>query len=198
VAMVCHGELARTRPPALHLTEFYLWMSVGGAIGGLGTAIVAPPLVRTLLEYRVALVLACLLTPRLADARKGIGWADIALPGALAGLVLILVRVTRLMPQDDVVPSLILFGIPALVFFAFRRHPLRFGLSVGALLVLTSWTVDAGITVLYRDRSFFGVYRVVDMQDTSIRALFHGTTIHGAQNREVPHRREQLLYYDRG
>ena len=34
VALVCHGELARTRPPVTHLTIFYLLMSIGGALGG--------------------------------------------------------------------------------------------------------------------------------------------------------------------
>jgi len=34
-AMVAHGELARDRPAARHLTEFYLWMSVGGVLGGM-------------------------------------------------------------------------------------------------------------------------------------------------------------------
>src|SRR5688572_15659902 len=34
VAMVCHGELARLRPPAARLTEFYLLLSVGGVLGG--------------------------------------------------------------------------------------------------------------------------------------------------------------------
>jgi hypothetical protein len=33
--MVCHGELARTKPDARYLTGFYLTVSVGGAIGGL-------------------------------------------------------------------------------------------------------------------------------------------------------------------
>src|SRR5262249_51936234 len=30
VTMVCHGRLAGDRPPPRHLTEFYLWLSVGG------------------------------------------------------------------------------------------------------------------------------------------------------------------------
>ena len=34
-AMVCHGQLAADRPPPGHLTEFYLWMSLGGVVGGL-------------------------------------------------------------------------------------------------------------------------------------------------------------------
>ncbi|MEN9933614.1 MAG: hypothetical protein RLZZ387_193 [Chloroflexota bacterium] len=60
-AMVCHGELARDRPPAAQLTAFYLWMSVGGALGGLFNAVVAPLLFDTVLEYPLVLVLACLL-----------------------------------------------------------------------------------------------------------------------------------------
>ncbi len=34
-SMVGHGEMALDRPAARHLTEFYLWMSVGGVLGGL-------------------------------------------------------------------------------------------------------------------------------------------------------------------
>ncbi len=34
IAMFCHGELARCRPAVRHLTAFYLWMSVGGVLGG--------------------------------------------------------------------------------------------------------------------------------------------------------------------
>ena len=37
-AMVCHRELAHRRPPAQQLTEFYLWMSFGGMLGGVLTA----------------------------------------------------------------------------------------------------------------------------------------------------------------
>jgi hypothetical protein len=40
--MVCHGELARTRPASGHLTGFYLWMAAGGVIGGLFNALLAP------------------------------------------------------------------------------------------------------------------------------------------------------------
>ena len=36
-ALVCHGELAKDRPSVAHLTEFYLWMSVGGMLGGIST-----------------------------------------------------------------------------------------------------------------------------------------------------------------
>ena len=41
-AMVCHAQLAAERPEPSQLTEFYLWMSLGGVVGGLLTALVAP------------------------------------------------------------------------------------------------------------------------------------------------------------
>jgi hypothetical protein len=33
VSMVCHGELAKHRPEAAHLTAFFLCMSIGGVLG---------------------------------------------------------------------------------------------------------------------------------------------------------------------
>ena len=41
-AMVAHRTLYEARPPARYLTEFYLWMSLGGALGGLAAALIAP------------------------------------------------------------------------------------------------------------------------------------------------------------
>ncbi len=68
VAMVCHGELARTRPPATHLTEFYLWMSLGGVLGGLFNALAAPLIFNDIIEYYVVLAIAGMLLPARAKA----------------------------------------------------------------------------------------------------------------------------------
>ena len=62
-AMVCHGELAASRPAAAYLTEFYLWMSIGGVLGGVLNAIVAPLIFSTVLEYPIMIAVACLLRP---------------------------------------------------------------------------------------------------------------------------------------
>jgi hypothetical protein len=91
VALVCHGELARTRPAPRHLTEFYFLMSLGGVLGGLFNALVAPLVFRSVLEYEVALVCACLLLPRLFSG--GQVWLSRLFPERLAGLVGILVDV---------------------------------------------------------------------------------------------------------
>jgi SAM-dependent methyltransferase len=69
VAMVCHGELAHDRPPTRYLTEYYLWLSVGGVAGGLFNALIAPLVFNSLLEYKLMVVVAALLLPPLLDGR---------------------------------------------------------------------------------------------------------------------------------
>jgi hypothetical protein len=56
--MVCHGELVRLKPDPRHLTSFYLMISVGGALGGLFVAILAPHVFHTYAELLLSLV-AC-------------------------------------------------------------------------------------------------------------------------------------------
>jgi hypothetical protein len=59
--MVCHGELARSRPSARHLTAFYLTIAAGGALGGVSVAIFAPRIFAENTEYLIALSAACIL-----------------------------------------------------------------------------------------------------------------------------------------
>src|SRR6202035_4310832 len=62
-AMVCHGELARRRPPAANLTEFYLYVSLGGVLGGIFNALIAPTIFPDIWEYPLLLALSCLVRP---------------------------------------------------------------------------------------------------------------------------------------
>jgi SAM-dependent methyltransferase len=91
-AMVCHGELARSRPRAVYLTEFYLWMSLGGVLGGLFNALVAPLVFPTVIEYPLVVAIACALRPWPRPARHPIlaRWLDLVLPILLFGVMWVL------------------------------------------------------------------------------------------------------------
>src|SRR5260370_774735 len=60
--MVCHGELARSKPAPDYLTSFYLMIAVGGAVGGLFVALIGPHLFSFVWEYHLSLGLSALLT----------------------------------------------------------------------------------------------------------------------------------------
>jgi hypothetical protein len=61
--MFCHGELARHKPHPRYLTQFYLMVSAGGAVGGLFVALGAPRLFRTYLEMPIAVGMCAFLVP---------------------------------------------------------------------------------------------------------------------------------------
>src|SRR5439155_6011090 len=58
VCMVCHGELARSKPEPGRLTSFYRTISAGGAAGGIFVALMAPLLFRGFWEFHAALFLS--------------------------------------------------------------------------------------------------------------------------------------------
>ena len=70
---MCHGELARRRPPPRYLTGYYMWISVGGTIGGIATGLVAPHVFNWIAEYPLLLLLAVLCRPGLAWPSRGSG-----------------------------------------------------------------------------------------------------------------------------
>src|SRR5262249_30011859 len=88
-AMVCHGELARLRPSARWLTEYYLWIAVGGALGSSFNSLAAPVLFDWVAEYPLALTLAAFLLPPLFpnSQRRMLRIANRAVPIALGCVV---------------------------------------------------------------------------------------------------------------
>ena len=63
-ALICHLALARSRPSADRLTEFYLCVSVGGVLGGAFAAFAAPLIFNNVYEFPLAMAAACLFRPR--------------------------------------------------------------------------------------------------------------------------------------
>jgi spermidine synthase len=59
--MMCHGELALRKPAPQHLTLFYMMVSLGGALGGILVALVAPNVFPSYLELQLGLVWCALM-----------------------------------------------------------------------------------------------------------------------------------------
>lgn len=87
--MVCHGELARRRPHPRFLTQFYLMVSVGGAVGGLFVALLAPHVFPTYLELPVAMV-ACPALVICAVWAQSARWMRLAAIAAVAAFAIYL------------------------------------------------------------------------------------------------------------
>jgi len=196
-AMVCHGELAKRRPTTEHLTEFYLWMSVGGVLGGAFNALLAPLIFDSIVEYPLAIVLACALRPLFAGEARGLWRRDLAYPAVLAAVLLAIYAAgpAELIPPGLLKPAFGLAGaIVGMVVLGFSPRPLRFAAGVAVMLVAAN-AVFGEFDAAERGRSFFGVHKVVRDDDAAVYSLVHGSTVHGAEAIAPDRWREPLTYY---
>jgi hypothetical protein len=69
LCMYCHGELAARRPAPAHLTQFYLLVSAGGAIGGFCVSVLAPLLLSGYFEFTLSIA-ACAGMMLILEYRK--------------------------------------------------------------------------------------------------------------------------------
>src|SRR5215212_5205736 len=190
VAMVLHGELARDRPPARHLTEFYLWVAVGGVLGGVFNALVAPVVFDTLVEYPLVIVLAALFLPgavlaRLLARRRGDEEVaedpqegptterrrplnrrfllDLALPLALGLAIVALGWVVDNVIAPDYARLIweVVIGLGAGTCLWFAYASNRaIRFGLGIAALIIAVNFADGATPIFEDRSFFGAYAV--------------------------------------
>jgi hypothetical protein len=208
-ALVCHGRLAADRPASSHLTEFYLWLAVGGALGGVFNAVVAPVLFKTVLEYPLAIVLACMLRGpahglgRSGDPTPGTSSAGSRSRAAVAvplatGLLTVAVAVAAHAAGLSPVAARTVAVVAGLVACAtVTARPVRFGLALGAVMLAAAVPLAGEQDTLYANRTFFGVIRVRRDAADRVHRLVHGNTTHGVQSTDPSRRLEPLGYYDR-
>jgi hypothetical protein len=194
-ALVSHTRLASDRPGPSRLTEFYLWISFGGMLGGLFNGLAAPLLFNRVLEYPLVLVLACLALPtrsRKFDRRQLT--LDVAIPALIAAATIVAIRFG---PALGAAAPQVAVATLAVFAFGFRRQPVRFALCIGALLAGGLAAGSRAEPVLYAERTFFGVYRVSEDRRGMYRALAHGTTLHGMQAIAGDEVGQPLTYFHR-
>jgi hypothetical protein len=195
-AQYCHARLAASRPAPRRLTGFYIDIALGGALGGIFNALVAPRIFNDVWEYPVAIAIAAFVVPFHGRPDRRIGPFDLILPALAACLFLGLDRViTILAPEAGGEKNFLVLGVPALVCLAGARTRLRFGLCVTVLLAAgLAWQYPAK-EVIFRGRSFFGVYKVLNDRAVPFVSLTHGSTTHGGQWRVRELEAEPQTYY---
>ena len=177
-AVVLHHRLYRIRPDVAHLTDFYLCMSIGGVVGGLFCALLAPAIFDGLYELPLLIIAAALLMPMRADTPVLTLFQRTWM--LIAGLGLSMLAGGVFKPQ----PVAIIAGALVLTAFLARRaigYRLYFTILLAALILgLGGWgEIVKPLGKSLRMRSYFGIYTIDVMRDA--HRLSHGTTIHGVQ-----------------
>lgn len=210
VATAMHGRLALDRPGPAHLTEFYLVISIGGALASAFVALLAPVLFPGIWEFPILLVLALValaVTDRrrrrttripptnrppinLAPFFRGARSRFLPYLAVAAILVLFLVRDAALGAEAGV-RWLLVGGLILLV----GARPAFLAVSTALVLALAVLVLQPA--AIFRDRSFFGVTEVLRPDGATLTTLMNGTTVHGNQSTDPTKRREPQAYYAR-
>jgi SAM-dependent methyltransferase len=176
-ALMCHGELARRRPPPQFLTAYYMWISFGGMIGGILTGLIAPHIFSRIVEYPLLVVLSLLCRPGLSLPTRGSG--DYPLLFVLGTVAIVLVGLSSAEVRLEIPLYAVAVGFLLGLTVRYWRTPLPFAAIVATLFVMNHYN-NQGYSA-YLVRNFFGVLNVLESPDGRFRVLYHGTTAQGAQ-----------------
>jgi hypothetical protein len=202
--VVCHGELARSKPKPHYLTHFYLSLAAGGALGGLLVGLVAPQIFSGYWELPLALIAlaglgACSSSEgmRLLPITPRMG--KFIITALVTGMILFLLSLlpSRLHPYPEAWAGIItgpaFWAGAALLLMPVLLLPFR-AVAVTALVctLFFDWAYyhshSKSNGTQLAVRNFYGTLRVHDAFDGAwrIRSLVHGTIKHGTQIMEPP------------
>lgn len=193
VCLLCDCKLSALRPQPKYLTEFYLWISLGGALGGIFNSIIAPACFSGLFEYPLVVALAFFIRcdgPSLS--KRDLKSAMVLSISAL----LVCFGFSSVFGAVKPLKVLLNYGLPVLIIFYFHRRAKVFAVSF--LLIFAHFVYSearSGGSIIYRSRNFFGVKSVFLDQERQLHFLKHGTTNHGSQSFIEGKRLVPLAYY---
>lgn len=213
LAVALHGWLARCKPISAQLTQFYFCLSIGGALGGVLNALVAPIVFTETLEYPLSLIAASMTMLLLWSAQKSrvqqrilpllrtALWAT-----AIMALITVVFYLLMAMGSDTLDKDLHhLNGGQLLaagcfgVLIAALRYRSEVGVYTAAMALGVVMIISAiegmNADYIYRGRSFFGVWKVFERPEDHARMLMHNTTVHSAQYLDLKGKPELLSYY---
>ena len=193
-ALMCHMLLAQRRPQdgTNHLTEFYLMISIGGALGGVLNAFIIPYALDRLIEYPAFLLLSLFVNPSIRRAFNRLDGLFITASVACVAAYYYFFRSAS--------PDITMIDIGMAAMLLLMAVNIR-GAIAGcfALLVVCAFILPK--SELLTERNFFGVIRVVESpiqiggNTYTARYMFHGTTAHGMQIVEKPYNKTPTVYF---
>jgi spermidine synthase len=206
LAFAIHGWLAARQPAPRHLTQFYVCLSVGGALGGVLNGLIAPMILREALEYPLVLIMASVVAFVLLQLREDgtISAKRHALMlSQTATLVIVLgagIYVATSPPRaaldsQTLIHSAAVAALVSLIIYRRYVRAVYACVTVACVLVLAVSNGVMGNATLFKDRSFFGMLRVYENPKTNARYLMHDTTMHGVQSLDPAHARDPQAYY---
>ncbi len=195
----CHVQLYERRPPPRRLTDYYLWMSAGGALGGMFASLLAPQLFTRVVEFPLFLglgILVCSLSS-LEKTKQSLLSRPILIAAAAAILLCIAVnQMARLglIPWNPDVKIWIVASLAsaqALIMW----WPLL-AQSAAVFLISSVVILQPGEAPLYAARTFFGTHKVMQPAGMRYHFLMHGMTLHGVEYmKKTGERPVPLSYY---
>jgi hypothetical protein len=203
VSVALHTTMYRRRPAPDRLTGFYLAMSAGGALGGVFAGLVAPVVFDWTYEYPLLILAAGALVPQTYLLASFRNWwrgprRPIVFGAVIAALALLFVTGFHAGLGEGAMQGWVFLVIAATGFVAIGARPAYLAVLGSALILFGGYrslilSAEPGA----RTRSYFGVYTIRD--GDRLRALDHGTTVHGIQLRgSAARERTPTTYYAHG
>jgi hypothetical protein len=219
VSMVCNGELARCKPSPHFLTQFYLTVAAGGALGGVLVALAAPHIFRGFWEYQSGLWMSALMLTIILvrDKQSWLYQSKVGSPVVVVGVAILLpesAALARGQLHQPVTYISVLVVVFMVFFVAVNRNqkpasqarekvvPIFCGVALFVFAAVLIVNVRGQIrdTVISL-RNFFGVLAISKQNandtDRAAYSLVHGRVVHGYQLRASAERRSPTAYYAR-
>jgi hypothetical protein len=209
VALNCHTLLARSKPHPYYLGEFYLYLALGGVLGGLFCSLLAPMLFNGPWEYPLLLIGACFARPRLTNTERAKASTSMNALAAVAVIVIMGAVFYFIQPvaTSDFTKQILarpvfltaLIGAAWLCEFL-SQGKVTFALVVAALFLSSGLDADPFVTgSLYVHRNCFGVDYVYHVSDPKLgvdaNVFRHGTILHSIQSHKESLRLKPAAYY---
>lgn len=199
IALYCHAILVEKRPAASGLTEFYILMSVGGVLGGIFNALIAPVIFSAVYEFVLVLAMVLFLRPSGIEMPEA---GDKPWRLLFIGAVAAAFNAAVLLGAGSTITYVIFITVAILavscIRFDFHRVA-KIGLFSSLAIVALVFDLF-GSDALFKDRSFYSLLsvRAEDSTDGKVHKFVHGNTVHNFQLRDPDLLHVPTSYYIEG